>query len=106
MNLKCVTHLWLTQQKLVGEALGEEQLFSSESDSVGNQFYSEIDIYMQRLKVSTFFHMNFVKFLRCFWLKSSCNPSIEQDQYGVSCSVPENRISFTTHRFQVINQKN
>ncbi|CAM8891940.1 unnamed protein product [Rhodiola kirilowii] len=68
-------HKKLLLQKLVGEALGEEQLFSSESDSVGNQIYSEIDIYLQRLK----------------------------DQYGVTCSVLENRMSFTTHRFQVLD---
>uniref|UniRef100_A0A7N0U4F9 FPL domain-containing protein n=1 Tax=Kalanchoe fedtschenkoi TaxID=63787 RepID=A0A7N0U4F9_KALFE len=68
-------HKKLLLQALVGEASGEEQLFSSESDSASNEIYNEIDIYLRRLK----------------------------DQYGVPYSVQENRMSFTTHRFQVLD---
>ncbi|CAM8931590.1 unnamed protein product [Rhodiola kirilowii] len=68
-------HKKLMLQALVGEALNEEELFSSESDSISDEISTVIDIHLQRLK----------------------------DQYGVSCLVSENRMSFTTHRFQVLD---
>lgn len=39
------------QQALVGEDSGEEQLFSSESSGVKDGVSSELDIYLQKLKV-------------------------------------------------------
>ncbi|XP_021815970.1 uncharacterized protein LOC110758419 [Prunus avium] len=70
-------HKKLLLQALVGEGLGEEQLFSSESGSSrdGIEFGSELDSCLRKLK----------------------------EQYGVACSSLEVRASPRVHRFQVLD---
>ncbi|KAL6965462.1 Protein TRANSPARENT TESTA 9, partial [Sarracenia purpurea var. burkii] len=65
-------HKKLLLQALVGEGLGEEQLFSSESSLMKDGITCEIGSYLQKLK----------------------------DQYGLSCSCPEVGVSPRVHRFQ------
>ncbi|XAR63754.1 hypothetical protein NMG60_11023808 [Bertholletia excelsa] len=68
-------HKKLLLKALVGEGSGEEQLFSSESNSMKDGFTSELDNYLQKLK----------------------------DQYGLSCSCPEVGVSPRVRRFQVLD---
>lgn len=46
--------VWL-QQALVGESSGEEQLFSSENNTTKDSISTELDRYLQRLKVRLFY---------------------------------------------------
>ncbi|CAI0407278.1 unnamed protein product [Linum tenue] len=68
-------HKKLLLQALVGEGLGEEQLFSPESCSTKDGISNEIGGYLQRLK----------------------------EDYGVACSSSEFGKSSRTHRFQVLD---
>ncbi|KAG6705914.1 hypothetical protein I3843_07G194400 [Carya illinoinensis] len=68
-------HKKLLLQALVGEGLGEEQLFSSESRSIRDGIGSELDGYLQKLK----------------------------EQYGVLYYSPEVETSPRVHRFQVLD---
>ncbi|KAJ7979394.1 Protein CLEC16A like [Quillaja saponaria] len=68
-------HKKLLLQALVGEASGEEQLFSSESSSTKDGISSEVHVYIQKIK----------------------------EQYGVLCSFQEVRESLRVHRFQVLD---
>ncbi|CAI0407281.1 unnamed protein product [Linum tenue] len=72
-KLLLVSGVWL--QALVGEGLGEEQLFSPESCSTKDGISNEIGGYLQRLK----------------------------EDYGVACSSSEFGKSSRTHRFQVLD---
>ncbi|KAL9224281.1 hypothetical protein vseg_000336 [Gypsophila vaccaria] len=67
-------HKKLLLQALVGESTGEEQLFSSGSNSVRNGFTSELDCYLQKL-----------------------------EEYGVSHSSIHKRSSPRSCRFQVLD---
>ncbi|KAE8056716.1 hypothetical protein FH972_013462 [Carpinus fangiana] len=67
-------HKKLLLQALVGEGLGEEQLFSSEDSTMRDGIGSELDGYLQKLK----------------------------EQYGVSSSFSEVGASSRVHRFQVL----
>ncbi|CAL1397853.1 unnamed protein product [Linum trigynum] len=68
-------HKKLLLQALVGEGLGEEQLFSSESCSTKDGASNEVGGYLQKLK----------------------------EDYGVVCSSSELGTSSRTHRFQVLD---
>ncbi|XP_052182421.1 protein TRANSPARENT TESTA 9 isoform X2 [Diospyros lotus] len=68
-------HKKLLLQALVGEGSGEEQLFSSESNSGKDGITSELDSYLRRLK----------------------------DQYGLPCSLSEIGLSPSINRFQVLD---
>ncbi|GLT72834.1 hypothetical protein SLA2020_447330 [Shorea laevis] len=68
-------HKKLLLQALVGEGLGEDQLFSSENSSMRDGISSELDSYLQKLKV----------------------------QYGVSSSPSEVGAGPRVHRFQVLD---
>ncbi|XP_057981362.1 protein TRANSPARENT TESTA 9 isoform X2 [Malania oleifera] len=68
-------HKKLLLQALVGEGVGEEQLFSSGSSFARDGIASELDVCLQKLK----------------------------EEYGVSCSCMEVRASPRMHRFQVLD---
>ncbi|KAF6155650.1 hypothetical protein GIB67_034745 [Kingdonia uniflora] len=68
-------HKKLLLQALVGEGLGEEQLFSSENSLMRDGIVSELDGYLRSL----------------------------EDQYGLSCSCREVGVSPRVYRFQVLD---
>ncbi|CAA7388074.1 unnamed protein product [Spirodela intermedia] len=64
-------HKKLLLQALVGEGSGEDQLFSSESSLAKDSITTELDGYIQKLKVSTYFDDDFVLSCHCACFFSS-----------------------------------